>query len=75
MTTVKRRSNRKYIGAPWARGSGSQKSTKMERTKSSKAATEESAKRLFALPLVVKPDGRWGYKFGKMRKAPKRGRL
>ncbi len=68
MTSAKRRLNRTYIGSPWPRGVGSQKRTKMERTKSSKAATEESAKRPFVLPLVVKPNGRWGYRFGKMRK-------
>jgi len=64
-----------YIGAPWPRGIGSQKSDKNARTKQSKAPATTDDRRPFILPLVVKPDGRWGYKFGKMRKALKKGRV
>ena len=74
MTTARRKMKRTYIGAPWPRGIGSQKNTKMERTKQSKAVAEDS-KRPRLLPLVLKPNGRWSYKFGKMRKALKKGRL
>ena len=65
MASETRRRNHHYVGAPWKRGTGSQKADKNARTKQSKAT---KAHRSFILPLVIKPDGRWGYKFGKMRK-------
>ena len=65
MASATRRRKHHYVGAPWSRSTGSQKSTKMERTKGSK---EVGVSRSFVLPLVVKSNGRWGYKFGKMRK-------
>lgn len=37
--------------------------SKMERTKQSKG-TEETSQRI--LPLVIKPNGLWAYKFGSM---------
>jgi len=75
VTSAARKSRHHYIGAPWPRGSGSQKSTKMERTKQSKADVGDDSRRSWVLPLVIKPSGAWGYKFGKMRKALKKGRL
>ena len=75
MASATRRRNHRYVGAPWPRGTGSQKAGKMERTKQSKAPPAEGDRRPFVLPLVVRPDGRWGYKFGRMRKALKKGRL
>lgn len=75
MTTNRRKMSRVYIGAPWPRGTGSQKNEKNARAKQSKAARPEDDRRPFVLPLVVRPDGRWGYKFGKMRKMMKKGRL
>ena len=39
--------------------------TKQERTKKSKGETERVN---LILPLVVKPNGTWAYKFGSMRK-------
>ena len=63
MTTARRRANRTYIGAPWPRGGGSKKGGKMERTKQSR---EEPERVTLILPLVVKPDGTWAYKFGRM---------
>lgn len=74
MASATRRRRHRYLGAPWPRGSGSQKSTKMERTKRSKIITEDS-KRSWILPLMLKPNGRWSYRFGKMRQAIKKGRL
>ena len=74
MTSAKRRLRHTYIGAPWPRGTGSTKSTKNERTKKSKAPTATD-RRPFVLPLVVKLDGRWGYKFGRLRLTKKKGRL
>ena len=68
MTTNRRKSNRHYIGAPWPRGGGSKKGGKAERTKQSREKPERVT---LILPLVVKPDGTWAYKFGSMR----RGRL
>lgn len=63
MTSAKRRLRRTYIGAPWTRGMSSLSTTKQERTKKSKDETERVT---LVLPLVVKPDGTWAYKFGSM---------
>jgi hypothetical protein len=74
MASAARRRRRTYHGAPWPRSGASSLSTsKMERTKQSK--TDGKDTRAFVLPLVVKPDGRWGYKFGRMRPAPNKGHL
>lgn len=76
MTTVRRKAKRRYIGAPWPRGTGSQKVTKMERTKSSKPRSKniEAEGRHFILPLVIKPGGRWAYKHGKLARQLKKAR-
>ncbi len=71
MASAKRRARHRYIGAPWPRGTGAQKDTKMERTKQSKAPVVSSG-RHFTLPLVIKPNGRWAYKHGKLAKQLKR---
>ena len=75
MTTVRRKAKRRYIGAPWSRGSGSQKNTKMERTKLSKPKSESAGTgRHLTLPLVIKSNGRWAYKHGKLANQLKRAR-
>lgn len=66
MASATRRRNHTYLGAPWKRGGGSRSDTKMERTKQSKVVAVGS-KRPFILPLVVKPDGHWSYKFSRLR--------
>ncbi len=63
MTTNRRKSSRVYIGAPWPRGMSSLSTTKQERTKKPKGEAERVT---LVLPLVVKPDGTWAYKFGSM---------
>ncbi len=74
MASATRRRNHHYVGAPWKRGGASLlNTTKQERTKQSKTGQKE--RRNFILPLVVKLDGRWGYKFGRLRLARKTGRL
>lgn len=74
MTTNKRKSSRRYIGAPWPRGGASQKATKMERTKKSKPKEGNTGfgGRHHTLPLVIKANGRWAYKHGKLAKQLKR---
>ena len=64
MTSAARQRRRTYIGAPWSRGTGTQ-SGKMERTKKAKPKVNRQR---HVLPLVIKPDGSWAYKFGKMKK-------
>lgn len=67
MTTARRKAKRRYIGAPWPRGTGLQKNIKMERTKLSKPKSESAGTgRHLTLPLVIKPNGRWAYKHGKL---------
>ncbi len=39
------------------------------------AVTGDLSRGTFLLPLRVKPNGQWGYKFGSMRRALKSGRL
>ncbi len=70
MTTARRKAKRRYIGAPWPRGGASQKDTKMERTKQSKPKSDNVgfSGRHFVLPLVIKANGRWAYKHGKLTK-------
>jgi len=63
MTSAKRRLRRTYIGAPWPRGMSSLNTTKQERTKKAREKTERVS---LVLPLVVKPNGTWALKFGKM---------
>ena len=72
MTTVKRKAKRRYIGAPWPRSHSGLSTTKQERTKQSKPAHINESKRHFVLPLVTKPNGRWGYKHGKLAKQLKK---
>ncbi len=76
MTTVRRKAKRRYIGAPWPRGGASAKSTKMERTKQSKPKSDSTGfgGRHHVLPLVIKANGRWAYKHGKLAKQLKRAR-
>ena len=76
MASATRRRNHRYIGAPWPHGGVSQKSTKMERTKQSKPKMESTGfgGRHHVLPLVIKPNGRWAYKHGKLARQLKRAR-
>ena len=63
MASASRRRRHTYIGAPWPRSMSSLNTTKQERTKKAKVKTERVN---LILPLVVKPDGTWAYKFGSM---------
>lgn len=75
MSTARRRARhaRQKAQRDTRRGSfytGGPKNTdasKAERTKQSKVR-DPDARRPLRLPLVVKPSGQWGYRFGKFRK-------
>lgn len=75
MTTNKRKSNRRYIGAPWPRSQSGLSTTKQERTKQSKPKSKEGTGfggRRFVLPLLLKPNGIWSYRHGKLAKQLKK---
>ncbi len=77
MASARRRANHRYIGVRIRGGcyyGGPLPSiTKAERAKQSKIV-DPRGKRHFVLPLMIRSDGRWSYRHGKLARQLKRAR-